>query len=167
MKETNTMSDSTTHALKNLERYSELDSRTAYIIKILIQAELPCREYDSADYLDKLADAVHNLWNHLCQLDTGNLAAWDIGVWELASLYGAANGARTFPREEKDAACIAAAPDLLAALDSMVFVVERMLTDAGGPTAATGGWGEKSYYGGVEKRLKKAKEAIAKAKGGE
>jgi len=49
----------------------------------------------------------------------------------------------------------------------MVFVVERMLTDAGGPTAATGGWGEKSYYGGVEKRLKKAKEAIAKAKGGE
>ena len=95
------MPDSTTHALKNLERYSELDSRTAYIIKILIQAELPCREYDSEDYLEKLADAVHTLWNHLCQLDTGNLAAWDIGVWELASLYGASNGSRTFPREPK------------------------------------------------------------------
>jgi len=101
MKETNTMSDSTTHALNNLERYSELDARTAYIIKVLIEAELPCREYDSPDYLDKLADAVHNLWNHLCQLDTYNLAAWDIGVWELASLYGAAKNARTFPREEK------------------------------------------------------------------
>ena len=57
--------------------------------------------------------------------------------------------------------------DLLTQLESMAWVVGRMLTDAGGPTAATGGWGEKSYYGGVEKRLKKAKEAIAQTKGGE
>ena len=96
------MSDPTVEALENLERiHDDLDAHTAYIIKALIKAELPCREYDSEDYLEKLADAVHSLWNHLCQLDTQNLAAWDIGVWELASLYGASNNSRTFPREPK------------------------------------------------------------------
>ena len=103
MRETHTMSSTTIHALENLERIQDdLDPRAAHIIKVLIQAELPCREYDSAAYLEKLADAVHNLWNHLCQLDTQNLEAWDIGVLELASLYGAANGMRTFPRKEDD-----------------------------------------------------------------
>ena len=66
-----------------------------------------------------------------------------------------------------NAKLIAVAPDLLTQLESMAWVVGRMLTDAGGPTAATGGWGENSYYGGVEYRLQKATEAIIKAKDGE
>ena len=87
----------TQRALDNLERINdELDPRAVYIIKILIEAGLPCREYDSAPYLEKLADAVHMLWNHLCQLDTGNLEAWDIPVLELASILGRGMGARTF-----------------------------------------------------------------------
>jgi hypothetical protein len=67
----------------------------------------------------------------------------------------------------KKAHLIFQAPDLLTQLESMALVVGRMLTDAGGPTAATGGWGENSYYGGVEERLQEATEAIIKAKDGE
>ena len=119
------MSDQISHALQDLERHGELEARTAYIIKILIQAELPCRAYDSPGYLENLADAVHNLWNHLCQLDTQNLAAWDIGVWELASLYGAANGARTFPREEKGE------DKVLLALGDMIEHFERFVDREG------------------------------------
>jgi len=85
------------HALDNLESiHDELDPRTSHILKILINADLPCREYADPSYLKNLADAVHNLWNHLCQLDTGNLEAWDMPLLELVSIYGAANGARTF-----------------------------------------------------------------------
>ena len=87
----------TQQALDNLERINgELDPRVSYILKILITAGLPCREYADPSYLEKLADSVHTLWNHLCQLDTGNLEAWDMGVLELASIYGSGIGARTF-----------------------------------------------------------------------
>jgi hypothetical protein len=51
--------------------------------------------------------------------------------------------------------------ELLAALEEMASEVEDMLRDAGG------GSGDKSYYAGVQKRLNKAKAAIAKANGGE
>ena len=85
------------HALDNLERINQhLDSRASYILRILINAGLPCREYAGTEYLENLADAVHNLWNHLCQLDTGNLQCWDMNVLELASIYGEAIGARNF-----------------------------------------------------------------------
>ena len=85
------------HALDNLERINQhLDSRASYILRILINAGLPCREYAGTEYLENLADAVHNLWNHLCQLDTGNLQCWDMNVLELASIYGDAIGARNF-----------------------------------------------------------------------
>ena len=85
------------HALENLERAQErLDPRSVYILKILINAGLPCREYADTEYLEKLADSVHTLWNHLCQLDTGNLRCWDMNVLELASIYGEAIGARHF-----------------------------------------------------------------------
>ena len=93
----------TQHALDNLERiHGELDPRTLYILKILINAGLPCREYADAQYLEKLADAVHTLWHHLCQLDTGNLEAWDMPVLELASILGRGMGARTFTEEDAD-----------------------------------------------------------------
>ena len=90
------MSD-TQRALDNLERINdELDPRATYILKILINAGLPCREYADPSYLEKLADAVHMLWNHLCQLDTQNLEVWDMSVLELASILGRGMGARTF-----------------------------------------------------------------------
>jgi len=96
MKENHTMSN-TQQALDNLERINgELDPRVSYILKILITAGLPCREYADPSYLEKLADSVHTLWNHLCQLDTGNLEAWDMPVLELASILGRGMGARTF-----------------------------------------------------------------------
>ena len=85
------------HALDDLERVNgDLDTRAALTLKILINAGLPCRAYAGVETLEALADAVHNLWNHLCQLDTGNLEAWDMGVLELASIYGSGIGARTF-----------------------------------------------------------------------
>jgi len=85
------------HALDNLERINDnLDSRASYILRILINAGLPCREYADPQYLENLADAVHTLWHHLCQLDTGNLRCWDMNVLELASIYGEAIGARHF-----------------------------------------------------------------------
>ena len=51
--------------------------------------------------------------------------------------------------------------ELLAALEEMADEVEDMLRDAGV------GSGDKSYYAGVQKRLNKARAAIAKTKGGE
>ena len=85
------------HALDNLERINQhLDSRASYILRILINAGLPCREYADTKYLENLADSIHNLWHHLCQLDTGNIQCWDMNVLELASIYGEAMGARTF-----------------------------------------------------------------------
>ena len=87
-----------TRAIANLEQiHPDLDSRTAFIIKTLIKAGLPCREYDTRKNLENLADAVYHLWKHLCTLDPGNLTQWDISIHQLVSFYGSAIGAQTFP----------------------------------------------------------------------
>tara|TARA_R100000152_G_C6739775_1_gene163624 strand:+ start:494 stop:1141 length:648 start_codon:yes stop_codon:yes gene_type:complete len=114
------------NALDDLERVNgDLDTRAALTLKILINAGLPCRAYAGVETLEGLADAVHNLWHHLCQLDCANLDKWSMNVLELASIYGSGIGARTFTnfleseetREEK----------LMRALGDMIEHFERFV----------------------------------------
>lgn len=73
-----------------------------------------------------------------------------------------ADGLRHTPEgNANNARLIAAAPDLLASLEECAGELKVILQEAGG------GWGERSYYAGMQERLNAALEAIAKAKGGE
>ncbi len=114
------------HALQDLADHENMDSRALYIISLLTNAGLPCRTHDSREYLENLADAVYHLWNHLCQLDDENLKAWDIGVHELASIYGEACGARTFHKKKE-----VKEDKVLLALGDMIENFERFVDRPG------------------------------------
>ena len=52
------------------------------------------RIYAGPERLEELADALRVLYRHICILDTGHLAEWNITLMELMSLYGSATGQR-------------------------------------------------------------------------
>lgn len=73
------------------------EDRIAMIIKELESDGMFTRQYEGEEYRRELAVAAYTIWNHMIQLDHGNLKRW-MGCARLANAYArsCSRGTRMF-----------------------------------------------------------------------